>query len=91
MILYVLTKRYSDNSGFYVLGATTDCAVAQAFHAGGTDSDPHSEVYEVNDNDPVRSMGREYEALSFDDEDRQPEVVATPVAVSSDDDSDIPF
>lgn len=88
MIIYILTKRYSDNSGFSVMGATTDRAVAQAFHAGGTDSDPHSEVYEVNDNDPVRSLGREYEALTFDDEDRQPEVVATPVAVSDD---DIPF
>lgn len=92
MIIYILTKRYSDNSGFSVMGATTDRAIAQAFHAGGTDSDPHSEVYQVDDNNPVRSMGREYDVLTFEDveEDQQPEYPATPVAVS-DDDSDMPF
>ena len=68
MIVYILTKCYSDNSAFYVCGATEDRAVAQAFHAGGKDADPRSAVYELNTNDPVRGMFNPDPTENFDDD-----------------------
>jgi hypothetical protein len=48
MIFHVLIKRYSDNSGFYVVGATDEDAIAQAFCAGGKDGAATAESYMVD-------------------------------------------
>lgn len=91
MIVYILTKRYSDNSAFEVCGATEDRAVAQAFHAGGKDADPHSEVYEVNTYSQIRGAFDAYAVENFDDErvDRPADVPSPATSTVSDD--DIPF
>lgn len=50
MIVYVLTKRYYDNSSsVHVCGVTENRAVAQAFQAGGNqDSSMVVEVFKCN-------------------------------------------
>lgn len=54
--IHVLIRRYRDGSGFYVLGATESDAVAQAFCAGGENSEPVSESYSMDTEASVCSM-----------------------------------
>jgi len=47
-MIHVLVKRYLDNSGFYILGATDSDEVAQAFCIGGEDGAAKAESYAVD-------------------------------------------
>jgi hypothetical protein len=89
MSIYILIKRYSDDSGLNICGATSSRAVAQAFHAGGEGMDPHPEVYEVDLDDAIRGTHDAYEKVDFDKEPvAEPEPPPVSVAMSDD---DIPF
>ncbi len=56
MIIYLLTKQYSDKSGFMICGATESKAIAQAFVSGGSMM-PTPVIYVLNTEEPLLAEG----------------------------------
>lgn len=57
MIIYVLTKQYSDKSGFIICGATEKQEIAQAFESGGKGTDPIPMIYVIDTEKPIIPEG----------------------------------
>lgn len=92
MIVYVLIRRYYDNSGIHVCGVTTREDIAQAFCAGSEQSSAEAEAFKVDTEEPLRPISKAYEAIKWEvqcyGEEKPPAPAPATSAISDD---EIPF